>query len=91
MTPFRHLTRADLDQLTRAELFSRLAEESAFWKRLTAKEMTEQDVKAYQEFLQIALTLHDPRGLADHLGNVIDGQDDDYLDQVPGSACQAPR
>ncbi|MDF4254539.1 hypothetical protein [Streptomyces sp. WMMB303] len=53
--------------------------------------MSEQDVQAYQEFLQIALTLHDPRGLADHLGNVIDGHDDGYLDEVPGAACQAAR
>ncbi|MFE9393579.1 hypothetical protein [Streptomyces sp. NPDC006784] len=53
--------------------------------------MREQDVQVYLEFLQRALTLHDPRGLADHLGNVLNGHDDGYLDEVLGAACQAPR
>ncbi|MFI7246444.1 hypothetical protein [Streptomyces qinglanensis] len=91
MTPIRHLARADLAQLTRAELFSRAAEESAYWKKRTATEMAEQDLQAYLKFLHIAATLHDPRGLADHLSNVINGHDDDYLDEAPDAAGQAPR
>ncbi|MEU7317548.1 hypothetical protein [Streptomyces sp. NPDC007083] len=53
--------------------------------------MREQGMQAHRESRQIATTLHDPRGSADHLGNVIDGHNDGYLDEVPGAACQAAR
>ncbi|MET9864441.1 hypothetical protein ABZY93_34950 [Streptomyces smyrnaeus] len=88
MTSFRHLTRADLHQLTRAELSSRVAQESSHWKRLTAKQMDEQAVAAYLEFVGIAAAVHHPQGLATHLRNLIDGRDDNYLDETPGAACQ---
>ncbi|MFI8854790.1 hypothetical protein ACIGW3_31925 [Streptomyces sp. NPDC053499] len=90
MTSFRHLTRADLDQLTRAELTPLVAQESAHWKRRTEKEMNEQDALAYLEFLQIVAAVHDARGMAAHLSNLINGHDDGYMDQTPGRSRSLP-
>jgi lysozyme family protein len=84
MTTFRHLTRKDLDQLTRAELAHRVLQESEYWKRIPANKMDEKTVLAYLEFLHVTAAVHNPRGLTSHLSSLIDGHDDGYLDEKPG-------
>ncbi|MGP3979266.1 hypothetical protein ACTWQF_35705 [Streptomyces sp. 8N114] len=91
MTSFRHLTWADLDQLTRAELTPLVAQESAYWERLAEKEMDEQEAVAYLEFLQIVAAVYDAWGLATHMSNLINGRDDGYMNEAPGRSLLEPQ
>jgi hypothetical protein len=92
MTTIKHLTRQDLDTLTRTELLARIEEESAYWDRKSKRGLSDADAAAMREFSAILHAAMDPGAAIEHAAQYVEGRGDNgYWSQKPGTGAIPPQ
>lgn len=86
MPAFKRLARADLSELSRAELQDRIEVESSYWDRKCRRGLSNADAAAHQEFSVILHAAIDPAASLAHAQHYLEtGVDNGYWDEKPGT------